>query len=195
MTDNANDGKSDQPEIDRQIPVKKSSSNEDKVKMNRVLSSYDRLLPRYGGNTEKRKNEESAESASSSSEGASKAKKSCNNSTKKEYSRLRTLVPALSERDDISKVEIIEETIRYIDALHHQLAARNVEGSTTSERDEPSEESGTSTERKFASVSFNKSRSRMKVPFFNHKQMRQPHPNVSLRSVPQLFGKSFQELS
>ena len=149
MTDNSNDGKSDQREIDRQIPVKKSSSNEDKVKMNRVLSSYDRLLPRYGGNTEKRKNEESAESASSSSEGASKAKKSCNNSTKKEYSRLRTLVPALSERDDISKVEIIEETIRYIDALHHQLAARNVEGSTTSERDEPSEESGTSTERKF----------------------------------------------
>ena len=152
MTDNSNDGKSDQREIDRQIPVKKSSSNEDKVKMNRVLSSYDRLLPRYGGNTEKRRNEESAESASSSSEGASKAKKSCNNSTKKEYSRLRTLVPALSERDDISKVEIIEETIRYIDALHHQLAARNVEGSTTSERDEPSEESGTSTERKFASL-------------------------------------------
>eukprot|EP00096_Caligus_rogercresseyi_P009016 TRINITY_DN2984_c0_g1_i1.p1 TRINITY_DN2984_c0_g1~~TRINITY_DN2984_c0_g1_i1.p1 ORF type:complete len:208 (-),score=54.96 TRINITY_DN2984_c0_g1_i1:101-724(-) len=45
--------------------------------------------------------------------------------SKQEYIKLRHLVPALNERDDISKVEIIEETIRYIDALHHQLAAKN----------------------------------------------------------------------
>ena len=57
-----------------------------------------------------------------------KAKKSCQNTAaKKEYSRLRTLVPALTEREDLSKVEIIEETIRYIDALHHQLASRTIE--------------------------------------------------------------------
>jgi len=46
------------------------------------------------------------------------------NEFKTEYKKLRNLVPALQERSDITKVEIIEETIRYIDALHHQLASR-----------------------------------------------------------------------
>ena len=51
--------------------------------------------------------------------------------TKKEYGKLRNLVPALNERSDLSKVEIIEETIRYIDALHHQLATRMTEASSS----------------------------------------------------------------
>ena len=80
---------------------------------------YDRLVPRYCDADRKRK-------AASEAEAEAAKKPSQGGGAKKEYSKLRTLVPALSERDDLSKVEIIEETIRYIDALHHQLAARGV---------------------------------------------------------------------
>ena len=92
----------------------------------RALSSFDRLLPRYSDQYEGKKRR--CEVEPSCSDEPSKAKKANNSYTanaKKEYSKLRTLVPALSERQDLSKVEIIEETIRYIDALHHQLAARS----------------------------------------------------------------------
>ena len=103
----------------------KKSGMDDKAKLNKLMTTYDRLMPRY--NSEAKRKMEDSESASSS-EASSKAKKSCQNTAaKKEYSRLRTLVPALTEREDLSKVEIIEETIRYIDALHHQLASRTLE--------------------------------------------------------------------
>ena len=103
----------------------KKSGMDDKAKLNKLMTTYDRLMPRY--NSEAKRKMEDSESASSS-EASSKAKKSCQNTAaKKEYSRLRTLVPALTEREDLSKVEIIEETIRYIDALHHQLASRTIE--------------------------------------------------------------------
>merc|ERR1712203_1101371 len=102
----------------------KKSGMDDKAKLNKLMTTYDRLMPRY--NSEAKRKMEDSESASSS-EASSKAKKSCQNTAaKKEYSRLRTLVPALTEREDLSKVEIIEETIRYIDALHHQLASRGI---------------------------------------------------------------------
>ncbi|KAK2143857.1 hypothetical protein LSH36_807g00121 [Paralvinella palmiformis] len=39
----------------------------------------------------------------------------------KEFEQLRILVPALSEQQDVNKVTVIEETIRYIDHLHNQL--------------------------------------------------------------------------
>ena len=103
-------------QIDQDPSNKKS---EDKAKHNKILTTYDRLLPRYGGNSggaEKRKIEENTSSDSAipaSTSDVSKAKKLCNN-TKKEYSRLKTLVPALTEREDLSKVEIIEETIRSV---------------------------------------------------------------------------------
>ena len=104
----------------------KKSVAEDKAKLNKLMTTYDRLMPRY--NSEAKRKMEDSESASSSEAASSKAKKSCHNTAaKKEYSRLRTLVPALTEREDLSKVEIIEETIRYIDALHHQLASRTLE--------------------------------------------------------------------
>ena len=85
------------------------------------LRSFDRLLPRYCDEktNKKRKLEAAAKSEV-------ELKKLVNNNAKKEYSKLRTLVPALTEREDLSKVEIIEETIRYIDALHHQLATRGL---------------------------------------------------------------------
>ena len=84
------------------------------------MSHFDRLVPRYSGDTERPKRK-AAMMTDSSDTSDKVAKKS---GAKKEYSKLRTLVPALTEREDISKVEIIEETIRYIDALHHQLASR-----------------------------------------------------------------------
>ena len=80
------------------------------------MPHYDRLVPRYSDEKAKRKAESTIETSDSKIPKKSGAKK--------EYSKLRTLVPALTEREDISKVEIIEETIRYIDALHHQLASR-----------------------------------------------------------------------
>ena len=99
---------------------------DDKAKLNKLMTTYDRLMPRYNNSEAKRKMEDSE--SSSSELASSKAKKLCQNTAaKKEYSRLRTLVPALTEREDLSKVEIIEETIRYIDALHHQLASRTLE--------------------------------------------------------------------
>ena len=103
-------------QVDQDPSNKKS---EDKAKHNKILTTYDRLLPRYGGNSggaEKRKIEENTSSDSAipaTTSDVSKAKKLCNN-TKKEYSRLKTLVPALTEREDLSKVEIIEETIRSV---------------------------------------------------------------------------------
>ena len=106
---------------------KKSAADHDKAKLNKLMTTYDRLMPRYNNSEAKRKMEDS-ESSASSDLASSKAKKLCQNTAaKKEYSRLRTLVPALTEREDLSKVEIIEETIRYIDALHHQLASRTLE--------------------------------------------------------------------
>ena len=42
--------------------------------------------------------------------GGKKAANSSCSGTKKEYSKLRTLVPALTEREDLSKVEIIENS-------------------------------------------------------------------------------------
>ena len=95
-----------------------SSSSSSSEKPKKTQPHFDRLVPRYESNRPKRK---AATEASETSDSAKVAKKS---GAKKEYSKLRTLVPALTEREDISKVEIIEETIRYIDALHHQLASR-----------------------------------------------------------------------
>ena len=98
-----------------------SSSTEAKPKKIPQMSHFDRLVPRYSGDTERPKRKAAMMTDSSDTSDKVAAKKS---GAKKEYSKLRTLVPALTEREDISKVEIIEETIRYIDALHHQLASR-----------------------------------------------------------------------
>ena len=76
----------------------------------------DRLKPRHL----KRK----SDSSSSEIDQQQTEAKVSKNEVKTEYRKLRKLVPALHERKDITKVEIIEETIRYIDALHHQLASR-----------------------------------------------------------------------
>lgn len=104
-----------------------SSSSKSSSSTNKLVS-FDRLKPRcYDDVNNKRTLEaDSADSTeATAAEQAKKARKSA--ATRKEYSKLRHLVPALSEREDLSKVEIIEETIRYIDALHHQLAARAVQ--------------------------------------------------------------------
>ncbi|XP_060570921.1 uncharacterized protein LOC132729219 [Ruditapes philippinarum] len=42
----------------------------------------------------------------------------------KEYSRLRDMVPAIAKKQNISKVTVIEEAVRYIDELHRALASR-----------------------------------------------------------------------
>ncbi|XP_052799635.1 uncharacterized protein LOC128231187 [Mya arenaria] len=42
----------------------------------------------------------------------------------KEYRRLRAMVPAVAKQQKVSKVEVIEEAVRYIDELHRALAAR-----------------------------------------------------------------------
>ena len=97
-----------------------------KAETTRMLRTFDRLTPRYcDDNKNKRK---ATMSNSADEDTASAAKKAAIQSggAKKEYSKLKTLVPALTEREDLSKVEIIEETIRYIDALHHQLANRGI---------------------------------------------------------------------
>jgi hypothetical protein len=61
-------------------------------------------------------------------------------------------VPALTEREDLSKVEIIEETIRYIDALHHQLANRGInppnQSSETTEEQQTQQQPETNPESK-----------------------------------------------
>ncbi len=76
-------------------------------------------------------------------EGATKSKGRSGKKWRKEYLRLRTLVPALEERGDdeeLTKVEVIEETIRYIDALHRQLASRlEPEGGDDERSKSPSE--------------------------------------------------------
>ena len=169
----------------------KKSVVEDKAKLNKLMTTYDRLMPRY--NSEAKRKMEDSESASSSEAASSKAKKSCHNTAaKKEYSRLRTLVPALTEREDLSKVEIIEETIRYIDALHHQLASRTLEPAAAAVA--PNEETVTE--------DLHESQPESKFGYMyalycivlyyfpNH-----THPNVSQThtSMAQLFGKSFQE--
>lgn len=40
-----------------------------------------------------------------------------------EFRRLKALVPSLLKKNEASKTEILEETIRYIDSLHEQLIA------------------------------------------------------------------------
>jgi len=45
----------------------------------------------------------------------------------REFEKLRNMVPALAGKqrsNKVSKIRVIEETIRYIDELHHALAAR-----------------------------------------------------------------------
>ena len=100
-------------------------SGSKKAQTTRMLRTFDRLTPRY---CDDNKNKRKATSNFSDEDTASAAKKAAIQSggAKKEYSKLKTLVPALTEREDLSKVEIIEETIRYIDALHHQLANRGI---------------------------------------------------------------------
>ena len=100
-------------------------SGSKKAETTRMLRTFDRLTPRY---CDDNKNKRKATSNFSDEDTASAAKKAAIQSggAKKEYSKLKTLVPALTEREDLSKVEIIEETIRYIDALHHQLANRGI---------------------------------------------------------------------
>jgi len=83
-------------------------------------ATFDRLKPRNCTSELKRK-ASSSPSQTNEDCGDAKVRKT---EFKREYSKLRKLVPALNARNDITKVEIIEETIRYIDALHHQLAAR-----------------------------------------------------------------------
>lgn len=102
--------------------VEPAQAGTSRAENQRILRSYDRLVPRYcDQDSKKRKHAEDLERS---------AKRLQSSGAKKEYSKLKTLVPALSEREDLSKVEIIEETIRYIDALHHQLAQRNLEPSS-----------------------------------------------------------------
>ncbi|XP_045618370.1 uncharacterized protein [Procambarus clarkii] len=43
---------------------------------------------------------------------------------KQEYKKLRDMVPALQERAIVTKVEVIEEAIKYIDELHTALIQR-----------------------------------------------------------------------
>ncbi|XP_042862010.1 uncharacterized protein LOC122247082 [Penaeus japonicus] len=43
---------------------------------------------------------------------------------KQEYKKLRDMVPALQEKPRVSKVEVIEEAIKYIDELHTALIER-----------------------------------------------------------------------
>ena len=92
-------------------------------------------MPRYCDETKKRK--APSNSATEDVSAAKKTAASTSGGAKKEYSKLRTLVPALTEREDLSKVEIIEETIRYIDALHHQLAARGVSQESEEQTQQP----------------------------------------------------------
>ena len=106
------------------VKESKQPSGSKKAETTRMLRTFDRLTPRYcDDNKNKRK-----ATSNVSDEDTSAAKKTAVQSggAKKEYSKLKTLVPALTEREDLSKVEIIEETIRYIDALHHQLANRGI---------------------------------------------------------------------
>lgn len=110
-------------EVNSEVQQQQPSCSK-KAETNRILRSFDRLLPRYCDDSKKRK--AASNSVEDSSTPAKKPANPSGGGTKKEYSKLRTLVPALTEREDLSKVEIIEETIRYIDALHHQLAARGV---------------------------------------------------------------------
>ncbi|XP_053385317.1 uncharacterized protein LOC128550387 [Mercenaria mercenaria] len=42
----------------------------------------------------------------------------------KEYGRLRDMVPAIANKQHVSKVTVIEEAVRYIDELHRALASR-----------------------------------------------------------------------
>ena len=55
-----------------------------------------------------------------------------------EMEKLKTLVPTLRERDGrVSQVDIIEETISYIDQLHRRIAERLVSSTTVEEISEP----------------------------------------------------------
>ena len=43
---------------------------------------------------------------------------------RKEYTKLRAMVPSVAARDKVSKVTVIEEAIKYIEELHSALAMR-----------------------------------------------------------------------
>lgn len=105
-------------------------------------AGFDRLKPRNSTHDMKRKLTSSSDQKNEDDNG-SKVRKV---EFKREYSKLRKLVPALNARNDITKVEIIEETIRYIDALHHQLAARmhsqNSNSTSDEQINEPKREAG-----------------------------------------------------
>ncbi|XP_064634675.1 uncharacterized protein LOC135492258 [Lineus longissimus] len=49
---------------------------------------------------------------------------------KKEYRKLREMVPAVAHKDKVSKVTVIEEAIKYIDELHAALIERLQAGTT-----------------------------------------------------------------
>ncbi|KAL3842313.1 hypothetical protein ACJMK2_020343 [Sinanodonta woodiana] len=42
----------------------------------------------------------------------------------REYSRLRAMVPSIAAKEKVSKVEVIEEAVKYIDELHRALLER-----------------------------------------------------------------------
>ncbi len=102
-------------------PSQQQQERQQQQQQQAQLCCFDRLKPRG-----KRKREEDGESVDGASSSSGSKELGCGGKKwRKEYQRLRTLVPALEERgENISKIEIIEETIRYIDALHHQLASR-----------------------------------------------------------------------
>lgn len=58
----------------------------------------------------------------------------------REYCRLRDMVPAIANKQKVSKVMVIEEAVRYIDELHLALASRltnkDMFSSKDSEKDE-----------------------------------------------------------
>ncbi|XP_074660275.1 uncharacterized protein LOC141912780 [Tubulanus polymorphus] len=43
---------------------------------------------------------------------------------KREYSKLRAMVPAVAKQEKVSKITVIEEAIKYIDELHNALIER-----------------------------------------------------------------------
>ena len=59
--------------------------------------------------------------APSSSSSASSGRISKEKETEVEFSRLKNLVPAISKKNTVSKLDVILEAIRYIDQLQDQL--------------------------------------------------------------------------
>lgn len=120
--------------MDNPVPSISKNSKENPTHEN---AGFDRLKPRHSGTDMKRKLSSSADQNDEDGN-STKVRKT---EFKREYSKLRKLVPALNARNDITKVEIIEETIRYIDALHHQLASRLHSQNPNSTSDEQHNES------------------------------------------------------